>query len=87
VFDQPPLTAKEAFGRGFVHGSALLLLTLVLSLVSMLPWRYRFYLGPSNSLWTDFLEVMTQVLIKRRYRKLACYDLLVRLPLCITVRL
>jgi hypothetical protein len=49
MFDQPPLTAKEVFGRGFVHGSALLFGTLLLSLVAMVPSRYSFYLRPGRS--------------------------------------
>ncbi len=57
MFDQPPLTAKEAFGRGFVRGLALLFVTLLFSLASLLPSRYRFYLGPKQFLWTDFLFV------------------------------
>ena len=57
MFDQPPLTAKEVFGRGFVHGLALLFVTLFVSLASLLPPRYRFYLGPHQYLWTDFLFV------------------------------
>ncbi|HKN76553.1 MAG TPA: hypothetical protein VJW94_15340 [Candidatus Acidoferrum sp.] len=49
MFDQPPLTAKEVFGRGFVHGLAMLFGTLLLSLFSMLPSRYRFYMGSNGS--------------------------------------
>ena len=57
MFDQPPLTAKEVFGRGFVHGLALLFGTFLLSLASMLPSRSRLYLGSGGSLWTSLLFV------------------------------
>jgi len=57
MFDQPPLTAKEVFGRGFIQGSALLFGTLLLSLASMLPSRSRLYLGRTGSLWTSLLFV------------------------------
>jgi hypothetical protein len=57
MFDQPPLTAKEVFGRGFVQGLALLFGTLLLSLTSMLPSRSRFYLRSTVSLWTILLFV------------------------------
>ena len=57
MFDQPPLTAKEVFGRGFVHGLALLFMTFLVSLASMLPSRYRFYFGNTGSLWTSLLFV------------------------------
>ena len=57
MFDQPPLTAKEVFGRGFVHGLALQFGTLLFSLVSMLPSRSRFYLSSSGSVWTSLLFV------------------------------
>lgn len=57
MFDQPPLTAKEVFGRGFVHGLALLFGTLLFSLVSMLPSRSRLYLSSSGSVWTSLLFV------------------------------
>jgi hypothetical protein len=49
MFDQPPLTAKEVFGRGFVHGLAMLFGTLLVSLFSMLPSRSRFYMGSIGS--------------------------------------
>lgn len=55
MFDQPPLTAKEVFGRGFVHGLALLFGTLLFSLISMLPSRSRFYLQSSGSVSTALL--------------------------------
>ena len=57
MFDQPPLTAKEVFGRGFVQGLALLFGTLLLTLISMLPSRSRLYLGSGGSLWTSLLFV------------------------------
>lgn len=57
MFDQPPLTAKEVFGRGFVEGLAQLFLTLLLSLASMLPWRSRLYLTRNSSLWTSLVFV------------------------------
>jgi hypothetical protein len=57
MFEQPPLTDKEVFGRGFVHGAALLLGTLLVSLVSMLPSRSRLYLGRGGSLGTTLLFV------------------------------
>ena len=57
MFDQPPLTAKEVFGRGFVEGLAVVFVTFLFSLVSMLPSRSRFYLGRSRSLWTTALFV------------------------------
>ena len=57
MFDQPPLNAKEVFGRGFVQGLALLFGTLLLSLTSMLPSRSRFYLRSTVSLWTILLFV------------------------------
>ena len=49
MFDQPPLTAKEVFGRGFVHGLGVLFAALVFSLFSMLPSRSRFYMGSNGS--------------------------------------
>jgi hypothetical protein len=55
MFDQPPLTGKEVFGRGFVQGLAMLFGTLLLSLISMLPSRSRLYLGNTGSLWTSLL--------------------------------
>jgi hypothetical protein len=55
MFEQPPPTAKEAFGQGFVHGLALLCGIPLVILASMLPSRYRFFLGPHQFLWTDFL--------------------------------
>jgi hypothetical protein len=55
MFDQPPLTAKEVFGRGFVHGMAVVFATFLLSLFSMLPSRSRFYMGPAGSLSTSLL--------------------------------
>lgn len=55
MFDQPPLTAREVFGRGFVQGFALLLGAFLFSLASMLPSRSRFYLGRTGSLWTSLL--------------------------------
>jgi hypothetical protein len=51
MFDQPPLTAKEVFGRGFVQGSAVLFFTFLLSLTAMLPSRYGLYVGGPVSLW------------------------------------
>ena len=57
MFDQPPLTAREVFGRGFVQGLALLFGTLLLSLTSMLPSRSRLYLDRSGSPWTSLLIV------------------------------
>ena len=50
MLDQPPLTAKEVFGRGFVEGSAVLFFTFLLSLTSMLPSRYGLYVGGPVSL-------------------------------------
>ena|ERR1700761_2403876 len=56
MFDQPPLTAKEVFGRGFVDGAAVLFFTFLFSLISMLPSRW---FGPSAggtvSLWTTLV--------------------------------
>ena len=52
MFDQPPLNATEVFGRGFVESVAAILMSLVMSLVSMLPSRYRLYLGATGSLGT-----------------------------------
>jgi hypothetical protein len=49
MFDQPQLTAKEVFGRGFVHGMAMLFGALVISLFSMFPSRSRFYMGSNGS--------------------------------------
>jgi nitric oxide reductase large subunit len=57
MFDQPPLTAKEVFGRGFVHGSAMMFGTLLFSLISMLPSRSRFYMGSNGSPSIDLLFV------------------------------
>lgn len=57
MFDQPPLTAKEVFGRGFVQGLALLFVTFLFSLLSMIPSRSRFYLGRTRYLWTSLLFV------------------------------
>lgn len=57
MFDQAPLTAKEVFGRGFVEGLALLVLTFLFSLTSLLPMRSRLYLNRSGSLWTSLLFV------------------------------
>jgi hypothetical protein len=57
MFDQPPLTAKEVFGRGFVQGLALLFGALLFSLVTMLPWRSRLYLGSGGSVLTSLLFV------------------------------
>jgi hypothetical protein len=57
MFDQPPLTGKEVFGRGFVQGLALLFGTLLFSLTSMLPLRSRLYLGRTASLRTTLLFV------------------------------
>jgi hypothetical protein len=57
MFDQPPLTAKEVFGRGFVHGLAVLFAALLFTLISMLPSRSRLYLGRAGSLSTSLLFV------------------------------
>ena len=57
MFDQPPLTFKEAFGRGCIHGLAGLFATLIIALASMLPSRSTLYLGRSKHLWTDFLFI------------------------------
>jgi hypothetical protein len=57
MFDQPPLTAKEVFGRGFAQGLALLFGTFLISLTSMLPSQSRLYLGRTRSLWTSLLFV------------------------------
>jgi hypothetical protein len=58
MFDQPPLTAKEVLGRGFVHGLALLFGgALLVSLASIFPSRSRLYLRQSNSLSTYILFV------------------------------
>jgi hypothetical protein len=57
VFDQAPLTAKELFGRGFVHGLAVVFATFVFSLFSMIPSRFQFYMGRTGSLSTTFLFV------------------------------
>lgn len=56
MFDQPPLTTKEVFGRGSVDGLALLFGAFLFSLLSMLPSRYRFYLQHGRQ-WTDVLFV------------------------------
>jgi hypothetical protein len=55
MFDQPPLTAKEVFGRGFIHGMVVVFATFLLSLFSMLPLRSRFYMGRAGSLSTTLL--------------------------------
>ena len=57
MFDQPPLNAKEVFGRGFVEGLARLFCTFLLIFVSMLPSRSRFYLHSTHGLWTSLLFV------------------------------
>jgi hypothetical protein len=57
MFDQPPFTAKEVFGRGFVHGLAVVFATLLFSLFSMLPSRSRFYMGSNGSLSVSLLFV------------------------------
>jgi hypothetical protein len=57
MFDQPPLTDKAVFSRGFVQGLALLFVTFLLSLITMLPSRSRLYLGGTGSLWTSLLFV------------------------------
>ena len=57
MFDQPPLTTKELFGRGFVHGLAVVFATFVFSLFSLIPSRSRFYMGSTGSLSTTFVFV------------------------------
>jgi hypothetical protein len=57
MFDQPPLTDKDVFSPGFVQGLALLFVTFLLSLITMLPSRSRLYLGGTGSLWTSLLFV------------------------------
>ena len=80
MFDQPPLTAKEDFGRGLIHGFALLLATFLLTLISMLPSRYRLYLGPGSSVrstllftWPLFVTIGCVVLLFRKDERTTAY--------------
>ena len=57
MFDQPPLTNREVFGRGFVHGLAAVFFAFLFSLFSMFPSRSRFYMGRKGSLWTSLLFI------------------------------
>ena len=57
MFDQPPLTAKELSGRGFVHGLAVVFATFLFSLFSMIPSLSRFYMGRPGSLSMSLLFV------------------------------
>ena len=82
MFDQPPLTAKEVFGRGCVEGLAMIFFAFLLSLVPMLPSRYRLYLSPSGSLgqgpsvffgWALFGTIGCTALLFKKDERTATY--------------